>query len=193
MADGFERLSELAIKVSGFDPRTDGTPVPGMGWPEIAAALGSVTAEGSDLLRAIYLNDATSGRRVFTRIEHDITQWPGVSAEMGTALALSTLRAFAAMRPCQKCGGAGSVTIPARSVLQDDGKWKRQKKQRLKCDACNGDGFNHLNAGAVQLMMKVSAEVWEALLYQPYLVAYRQLRDWHDEARTTLIMRIASE
>lgn len=190
MADGFERLSELAIKVSGFDPRTDGTPVPGMGWPEIAAALGSVTAEGSDLLRAIYLNDATSGRRVFTRIEQDIVQWPGVSAEMGTALALSTLRAFAAMRPCPQCGGAGHLWIPERHVLQDDGKWKRQKKQKQMCGACDGDGFNHLNASTVQLMMKVSAEVWEALLYEPYAEAYKTLRQWHDDARATLIDRI---
>lgn len=189
MASGYERLPELSIGVSGFDPRVDGNPLRGVGWPEIAAALGSVPAEGADLMRAIYLHDEGAMRRTLQRLKYEL----GLPEGLGSSLAESTLRAFLAMRPCVHCKGSGKVRIQGYDRLKEDGTWVKTKTRWVKCETCDGDGFDHINTSAVQLMMQVSAEVWDALLAEPFRGAYEALRSWHDNAKEILLAKLKDQ
>jgi hypothetical protein len=187
MADGFERLVELTIKVSGFDPRVDGTPVKSVGWPEIASAMATLDQEQSDILRALYLHEESAAWRVRKSVERQLARWPDLPPMLHRAFVDGIIGAFIAMRPCRKCGGAGYLSIPARSYLDSETmEWKREKAYRVECAVCAGDGFDHINAAAVQLTTGVSAEVWIEKLATPFGVAYAYLRETHDTARAAL-------
>lgn len=190
MSNGFERLSELAINISGFEPRVDGTPIRGVGWPEVAAALGSVPAAGADLMRAVYLHDAQCLRRTRDRL-NDIVKRFGMSEGLREPLVMATLHAFVAMRPCRFCQGDGRIRIAAFDTMDGEtGKWEHHKARWETCTACKGDGYDHVHWSSVQLALRVSVETWEALLCEPYREMYAWLREQHDGARSILIQRM---
>lgn len=176
MADGFERLVSLAVKVPSLESRVDGSKIRGLGTLEVEAALAKIPPEGSELLRAIYLNDSGAMRKTIARLgraDYDLT--------------LCTLRAFAAMRPCGKCGGAGTIRLASVHRLLDTGEWEDRKARRITCPLCLGDGFDHVGHTAVQLMMGVTVEEWEERYAKRFVWMYETLRSWHDEARMMLI------
>lgn len=188
MPNLFERLPELTIGVSGFDPRVDGNPLRGVGWPEIATALGSCSTEQSDILRMMYLNDEKAGRNVLHRLGEVVRVYnPRLPPALTVALVLATLRAYAGMRPCPECGGEGRVHVPRSFQIDcDSGEMTEQREHFEDCWMCDADGFEHVSHSSVQLAMRVSIEVWESLCADAFAEAYGALRTWHDSGKRLL-------
>lgn len=182
----FEQLASLTIGVSGFAERVSGTPVRGTDWTDMTKALGKCTREQANLLRAIYLHDVVAMRRVVEklasktcRIEH--------AGLLSRDLAYSTLRAFAAMRPCEHCEGHGRVRMPSGMRLDiETGEWVSFEGGWKSCSWCRGDGYTHVKPDEVRKLMHVSEPVWEALLAQPFVEAYEQLRKWHKDGEAII-------
>lgn len=190
MSNAFDRIPELTIGISGLEPRVDGTPVKGAGWEEIAGALGAVSREGADLVRAVYLHEPAALRRTRDRLL-EISQRHGMSEGLREPLVMATLHAFVAMRPCRFCHGDGRIKIAAHYTIDGEtGECKHHKVKWEACGACHGDGYDHVSVSQVQLMLRVGVEVWEMLLADAYRDMYEWLRAQHDEARSILIRKV---
>lgn len=188
--NAFDRLTELSIRIPGLEPRVDGTPIKGAGWEEIASALGHVSREGSDLVRAVYLHEADSLRRTRDRLM-EIGWRYGMGEALREALVMATLHAFVSMRPCRFCHGEGRIRHAAHETLDaESGEWTSHKAKWEDCEACGGDGFDHVSASQVQLMLHVGVEVWDMLLRDAYHEMYHWLREQHDEARNILMRKV---
>lgn len=168
---GFERLTELGIRAASMEPRVDGTPLRGLGWLEIAAAMASVPGEASDLLRAAYLCDRHALARTLKRLAVRVSGSAAVSAEMASALAVTAMQAFMSMRTCGTCDGSGRLSGHV-------------------CPSCGGAKVDHLPASAVRTMLEVSEPVWEALLAEPFGELYRELLVWHETGRAVLERKV---
>lgn len=188
-----DRLPELSIRASNFDPRVDGDPIRGLGWVEIAAALAGVPTEASDLVRAIYLLEQPAMNRTHARLLEILAQFP-LTPGLRESMAAAILRAYAAMRPCRFCNGEGRHWHVGFMVIHDDGTPPRKVRGHwVACVPCHGDGYDHIQASAVQLMMRVSAELWESLLVEPFGFSYDWLRELHDTARRIIAIRTRPE
>ena len=175
----FERLSGLTTGVSGFTERVSGTPMKESDWTDIAQAIGKCTPEQAALLRAIYLHDVSATRSVVETLAAG-KACIRASALLSRDLAFSTLRAFAAMRPCEHCQGEGRVRMqPSMQLDMDSGEWIAVKGGWKDCSWCRADGYTHIHPLEVQRMLGVSLQVWDMLLAQPFAEAYEQLREWH--------------
>lgn len=182
----FEKLAGMAIGVSGFVERVAGTPVKETDWTDMAQALGKCKPDEADLLRAIYLNEVKAMRRVVDRLRQGPARidhaW-----RLSRDLAFCTLRAFAAMRPCEHCEGEGRVRMPGGMRLNlDTGEWVSIVPGWKGCSWCRADGYTHVKPDAVREMMGVSVQVWEMLLAQPFTESYEQVREWHKAGRETI-------
>ncbi|NUX58684.1 hypothetical protein [Paraburkholderia youngii] len=187
---GIDRLTDLAAPIANLEPRVDGTPLRSLGWIEVAAALAKLTDAGADLLRAVYLDDAGALARTLGRLKVSFSGTPGLSVDMREALAVATLQAYIAMRPCQHCNGRGFVHTPATQEMDDAGEWSSVPAFDTECGHCHGQGMDHIELGSVQLLLGVSEPVWEALLREPFQLAYRELRHTHEQASAILARRL---
>jgi hypothetical protein len=188
-----DRLPELSIRASSFDPRVDGDPIRGLGWVEMAAALAGVPPEASDLVRALYLLEQPAMNRTHARLLEILSQF-ALTQGLREEMAISILRAYAAMRPCRFCNGEGRHWHSGFWVIHDDGTPPRKVRGKwVSCVPCKGDGYDHVQASAVQLMMRVSAELWEELLVEPFGFCYDWLRETHDTARRIIASRTRRE
>lgn len=182
----FEKLAGMAIGVSGFAERVDGTPAGQTDWTDMAQALGKCTKEQEDMLRAIYLDDVQSMRRVVERLARKACRIEH-AGRLSRDLAFSTLRAFSAMRPCEHCEGRGKVRMPDGMRLDlETGEWTPVKGGWKNCSWCKADGYTHVKPDDVRRLMHVSEQVWELLLAQPFTEAYEQLRKWHKDAQAVI-------
>lgn len=182
----FERLASLTIGVSGFVERVGGSPVHDTDWTDMAQALGKCKKEERDLLRAIYLHDTPAMRAVVERLARTTCRIEHAGL-LSRDLAFTTLRAFAAMRPCEHCEGLGRVRIPPSMLLNiETGEWTPQKGGWLDCSWCRADGYTHIKPVAVREMMGVSEQVWELLLAQAFTESYELLRKWHKGGQDTI-------
>jgi hypothetical protein len=192
-----DRLPELSIRSSNFGERVDGDPIRSLGWIEIAAALASVPTEASDLVRAIYLLEQPAMNRTHGRLMEILSQFP-MTPGLRDEMALAILRAYAAMRACRFCNGEGRHWHPGFLRITDAIGGEVAPPKYIKgryepCVPCKGDGYDHVQAAAVQLMMRVSAEVWEAMLVEPFGLCYEWLRETHDTARRIIASRTRRE
>jgi hypothetical protein len=186
----YERIIDLAMPITSFEPRMDGTPLQGLGWLEVAAALAHVPAPGADLLRALYLDDARALRRTLRRLRVSLSGNPALSSAMAEALALASVQAFAMQRPCQVCNGFGSIPVAAHDEMDEDGTWTHHEKCVVECYRCEGEGLDYIDLGVVQSMLRVGPQVWEKLVAIPFLDCYEQLRQWDSQAKAILARRI---
>lgn len=168
---GFERLTDLSIHASSMEPRVDGMPLRGLGWLEIAATMASLPREGSDLLRATYLDDRHALARTLKRLTVRLSGRTALSPDMKTALAMTAMQAFCGMRTCGTCEGHGHLG-------------------GHMCPTCLGERVDHLRPDAIRAMLGVSEPVWDALLAVPFGELYRELLVWHEVARAMLERKV---
>lgn len=186
MPDGFEKLPMLTVKISGFEPRAGGSTVREFDWTDIAGAMGGLDEEQADLLRALYLHEREAAFRLRHRVDLQLARWPDLPRMLHVWFVDAIFGAFVHMRACRKCGGDGFIVIPRRVWYDENHKRHVEMKRHLVCDWCDGDGFDHVNASAVQLILGVDADYWETRLAAPFEAAYRYLRETHDKAKAEL-------
>lgn len=186
MADGFEKLPMLTVKIAGFEPRGSGSPVRELDWTDVAGAMGVLDEEQADILRALYLHEEAAAFRLRKRVSKELARWPDLPPMLHVWFVDAIFAAFIHMRACRKCGGAGFVVIPRRVWYDEDHKRHVEEKRHLVCDWCDGDGFDHVSASAVQLVLGVDADYWEMRLAAPFEAAYRYLRETHDAAKAEI-------
>jgi hypothetical protein len=187
---GIDRLTDLTIRAASMEPRVDGNPVRGVGWLETAAAMGKMKPEASDVVRALYLHDAPSLRRVLARLVVRLSGKAGLSAAMQHALAAASFQALVALRPCAHCDGLGRLHTPEIVELDDTGDWLITPAVDVPCVECEGEGLDHVDASAVRDMLGVGVDVWELLVGEPFRECYRDLRHLHEQAAATLQRRL---
>uniref|UniRef100_UPI0026221245 hypothetical protein n=1 Tax=Chryseobacterium sp. TaxID=1871047 RepID=UPI0026221245 len=98
--------------------------------------------------------------------------------------------AFVNMKACRQCGSAGYVTIPRRVWYEPEGKRHVEPARMMTCGWCDGDGFDHVTATGVQLVLGVDADYWDERLAAPFEAAYRYLRETHDSAKLEIQNRL---
>lgn len=187
---GIERLTQLATPIASLEPRVDGTPLRGLGWLEVAAAMAQLTSAGADLLRALYLDDRHALARTLKRLVVSVSGSPGLSVSMQHAIAAGVLQAFIAMRPCAHCGGHGFLYTAESQEMNDAGEWSSVPAVHAACPVCAGEGMDHLSAGAARGLLEVGEQTWELLVREPFLKSYRELRHLHEQAAATLTRRL---
>jgi hypothetical protein len=187
---GYERIIDLALPITSLEPRVDGTPWRGMGWLEVAVAMASLTREGSDLLRALYLDDPRALRHTLDRLVVSLSGNPGLSISMQHAIAATSFQAFASQRPCVTCAGLGTVSIREHDEMDEDGVWTHCETAIVECPSCGGEGVDYVELRAVREMLEVGELVFENLVAVPFLDCYEQVRNWHDDAVAKLARRI---
>lgn len=185
-----DRLTELSLRVASLEPRVDGTPLRSLGWLEVAAAMAKLPRAGADLIRCMYLDDRHALARTLKRTKVRLCGIAPLSEELAQQLAMNTLQAFMAMRPCVKCGGHGFIHTAGYVELDEDGDWHEVPASNTACDACGGQGFDHVELDAVRVLVGVTAQTWELLVREPFLLAYRELLHLHEEASGILSRRL---
>jgi hypothetical protein len=185
-----ERLTDLAAPIASLEPRVDGTPLRGLGWLEVAAAMAKLSGEGADLLRCLYLDDRHALARTLKRLVVRLSGSAGLSVSMQHALAAASLQAFFAMRPCQKCGGHGFIHTAEIQEMDEHGEWSTVPAVNETCAACDGQGMDHLDVGAVCALLEVGEQTWEMLVREPFQRTYRELRQLHDQSAAILSRRL---
>jgi hypothetical protein len=187
---GIERLTDLAAPIASLEPRVDGTPLRGLGWLEVAAAMAKLPRAGADLLRCLYLDDRHALARTLKRLVVRLSGSPGLSVSLQHAVAAATLQAFMAMRPCRACGGHGFIHIAESEEMDECGVWTTVPAVNEQCAACDGQGIDHLDVAAVCALLEVGEQTWEMLLREPFQNGYRELRHLHDQASAILTRRL---
>lgn len=186
---GIDRIVELAAPVASLEPRVDGTPLRELGWVEVAAAMARLSSAEADLMRALYLGDTRALRRCLSRLVVSFCGSP-MSEDMRAAVAVVTMQAFSAQRPCEHCNGHGYVYREACEEMNEQGEWTETAAGLEECGHCEATGIDYVSLGSVRELLDVSAEVFDALIQAPFLEAYRTVRGWHDTAASRLARRI---
>lgn len=188
----FDQIPQLSIKASGFNERVDGDPIKGMDWTHVAAALGQVPDDGVNLVRALYLLDATAADRLKQRLLQIAATYP-MTAGLRMSLVDAVLKAYAAMRPCRYCEGDGRHWHPGFWQFFNDGRQPKRTKGRWEvCKQCEGDGYDHILAASVQIEMNVSYDLWIELLVEPFQLMYDWVRETHDVAKQIVSAYLAA-